>query len=137
MDRSERNMFLIRLPYWLGIGTAALWAVALFCHPLMGLLVGFPTFDQIVLIRVIMALGGSLMTGWALLLLWAVRKPIERRAVILITAYPPVLGLLATAFIALLGGNTTSIWIICKSIVLLVSMTMSYILACRVSGAQS
>ena len=35
----------------------------------------------------IMAIGGTLMTGWTLLLVWALQDPIGRRAVILLTAY--------------------------------------------------
>ena len=69
------------------------------------------------------------MTGWTLLLLWAVRKPIERRGVILLTAVPVVYGLLIVGLFGLLNGSTLPVWIIVKSIILIISMITSYILS--------
>ena len=51
---------------------------------------GNPHFTPDSQTRLIMGIGGSLLTGWTFLLLWAVREPIERRAVILLTAFPVV-----------------------------------------------
>ena len=45
--------------------------------------------------RVPMGLGASLMFGWTALLLWANRKPMERKGVLLLTIFP-VTGLVAT-----------------------------------------
>jgi len=81
-----KRMFLIKIAYWLGIGADALWAVALFSPQVFAILTGNPDFDPDLQTRLIMGMGGSLMTGWTLLLIWAVRKPIERRVVILLTA---------------------------------------------------
>ena len=69
------------------------------------------------------------MTGWTFLLLWAVRKPIERRVVILLTAFPVVFGLFIVALIGFLEGNTFSIWILVKNTILIISMVTSYMLA--------
>ena len=41
-----------------------------------------------------MAIAGSLMLGWGFLLIWADRKPVERKGVLIITAIPAVVGLL-------------------------------------------
>ena len=38
--------------------------------------------------------GASLMLGWACLLLWADRKPMERKGVLLLTLFPVLLGLM-------------------------------------------
>ena len=78
-----------------------------------------------------MGIGGTLMTGWTLLLLWAVREPIERRFVILLTAFPVVFGLFIVALVGYLAGNTFEIWILIKSTVLFIFMINSYILAGR------
>jgi hypothetical protein len=40
--------------------------------------------------RFAMAYGAALMAGWTVLLIWADRKPIERRGILLITAFPVV-----------------------------------------------
>ena len=49
--------------------------------------------------RYAMGLAGSLMLGWTILLLWADRKPIERRGVLLITNLV-VLGLMCSSLFA-------------------------------------
>ena len=125
-------MFLIKIAYLLGIAADTLWAVALLFPPVFGVLTGRPDFHPDLLLREVMGIGGTLMTGWTILLLWAVRKPIERRVVILITAFPVVFGLSIVALIGFLNGNTANIWILIKCSILFISMVTSYILAYRV-----
>ena len=117
------------LPYWLGMAADALWAVALFVPRVFGALTGNPDFDPDLDFRLTMAIGGILMSGWTILLFWAVRDPIERRFVILLTAFPVVFGLSMIALIQVLQGNTFQIWILIKTAVLFVSMIASYFLA--------
>jgi len=100
-----KNMFLIKTAYWLGIGADTLWAVGLLFPKIFGILTGQPDFNPDLQVRLIMGIGGALMTGWTFLLLWAVKQPIERRAVILITAFPVVFGLSVVALIGFLGGE--------------------------------
>ena len=83
MNGQKIKLFLIKIAYWLGIGADALWVVGLLFPQVFIILTGNRDFNPDLQIRLIMAMGGSLMTGWTLLLLWAVRKPIERRVVIL------------------------------------------------------
>ena len=129
MNEQKKRLFLIKIAYWLGIGADALWAVGLLFPQVFGILMGNPDFDPDLQTRRIMGLGGTLMTGWTFLLLWAVREPIERRVVILLTAFPVVFGLFIVALIGVLAGNTFTIWILIKSIILFISMVTSYILA--------
>ena len=132
MDKQKKKLRLIRMPYWIGIFADAAWAFALFFPFVFGIFIGKPDFDPDFQTRLIMALGGSLMTGWTFLLLWAVRKPIERRVVILLTAFPVVFGLLIISVLGFLAGNTFTLWIIVKTIILFFTMIMSYILAGRI-----
>jgi hypothetical protein len=125
----QNRMFLIKVAYWLGIAADTLWAVGLLFPRIFGILTGRPDFNPDLQIRLIMGIGGSLMTGWTFLLLWAVRKPIERRVVILLTAFPVVFGLSMVTLIGFLKGNTSSIWILIKNSLLFISMITSYILA--------
>jgi len=97
INEHKRKLFWIRLAYWLGMAADALWAVALLVPEVFGLLTGEPGFEADLQLRRIMAVGGMLMTGWTLLLVWAVRAPIERRVVILLTAFPVVFGLFIVA----------------------------------------
>ncbi len=129
MNEQKKRLFVIKIAYWLGIGADALWAVGLLVPPVFGMLIGNPGFTPDVQTRLIMGIGGSLMTGWTFLLVWAVRKPIERRVVILLTAFPVVFGLFIVALIGFLGGKTSNLWILIKNTILITSMVTSYILA--------
>lgn len=126
---NARKLFLIKLPYWLGIAADALWAVALFSPRVFGLLTGRKGFTPDLEVQLIMGIGGTLMTGWTFLLIWALQDPIGRRAVILLTAFPVVFGLFLVALVGLIEGGTFNVWILAKTIVLFVSMVASYVLA--------
>jgi hypothetical protein len=129
MNTQKRESFLIKVAYWLGIAADALWAVALLFPPVFAILTGNPDFDPDLQVRLIMGIGGSLMTGWTLLLLWAVRQPIDRRFVILLTAFPVVFGMFIVTLIGYLNGNTSTLWVLVKTMILMISMVTSYLLA--------
>ena len=131
-NQQKKRLFVIKFAYWLGIAADGLWAVALFVPPIFGFLTGTLGFSPDEQVRLIMGIGGSLMTGWTLLLVWAVRKPFERRVVILLTAFPVVFGLFVVTLIGFLGGNTSSIWILVKTIILMISMITSYLLSGKI-----
>lgn len=125
----QKKMFLIKLPYWLGIGADALWAIALLSPTVFGLLLGRPDFNPELEVRLIMAIGGTLMTGWTCLLIWALQDPIGRRAVILLTAFPVVFGMFLIALAGFIKGGTFSAWILIKTTILFVLMVVSFGLA--------
>ncbi len=129
MNEQKKKMVLVKLAYWLGIGADTLWAVGFLVPPVFGILTGRPDFNPDFQTKIIMGMGGSLMTGWTFLLLWAIRKPIERRFVILLTAFPVVSGMFIISLVDVFYGNTFIIWALIKGIVLIISMTNSYILA--------
>jgi hypothetical protein len=51
-----------------------------------------------------MYVGASLMAGWTALLVWADRKPVERRGVILLTVIPILVGMIGSSFYAAASG---------------------------------
>ena len=128
---------LIKMPYWLGIVADALWVAGLFSPVVFGILTGTPDFDPDLQIRLIMGMGGSLMAGWTLLLLWAVQQPIERRFVILLTAFPVVFGMFVVTLIGFLNGNTTNLWLIIKTVILMITMVASFFLAQKIGRENS
>ena len=125
----KNKLFWIKLPYWLGIIADAIWAIALFSPALYSLLTKTPDFKPDSQVKLIMGIGGSLMTGWTFLLLWAVKNPIERRGVGLLTAFPVIFGIFSVTIIGFIEGNSTSLWILIKLPVLMILLITSYILA--------
>lgn len=132
MNLQKRRWFLIRIAYWLGIAADALWSVGLLSPSVFAILTGNPDFDPDIQVRLIMGVGGSLMVGWTTLLIWAVRQPIKRRFVILLTAFPVVFGMFIVSLIGYLGGSSSNLWLLIKTTILMICMTTSYVLSCRV-----
>lgn len=132
MDR-QKTLFLIKLPYWLGIIADAVWAVGLLCPPVYRILTGNPGFFPDLQVRLTMGIGGVLMTGWTLLLVWGVRAPVERRFIILLTAVPVVLGMWVISLIGYISGGSNGFWIVGKTTVLFIAMIISYVLAGRMA----
>jgi hypothetical protein len=61
-------------------------------------------------------IGASLMLGWTFLLLWGSFKPVERRAVLLLTVFPVLIGLLIASILFAASGfvavqYVTPLWI--------------------------
>ena len=130
---NKKTSFLIRSPYWLGIIADALWTIALLFPPLYGTLIGNSSFNPDLQYKLTMSVGGILMAGWTLLLLWGVQNPIERRFVILLTAFPVVFGLFFVSLIAYISGNPVSLWIVIKTAFLFVTMVISYFLSNKIA----
>lgn len=52
-----------------------------------------------------MGLGASLMFGWTALLLWANKRPMERKGILILTIFPVISGLIATGIWAVALGH--------------------------------
>ena len=133
MHDQTKALLLIKITYWMGIIADAVWVAGLLSPRIFGMLTGRPEFNPDLPVRLIMGIGASLMAGWTVLLFWAVRKPIERRDILLITAFPVVFGLFIVALVSLLAGNTSYLWIMVKTVILFIAMIASYILARKIA----
>jgi len=51
-----------------------------------------------------MGIAASLMFGWTFLLVWANRKPVERKGILLLTIFPVITGLLIAGVAAVASG---------------------------------
>jgi hypothetical protein len=90
----NRKVVLLRICYWLGAILDARAAILLTLLRYRDLPAGIWT-HQSAHAFAMQALRGagdaySLMWGWTVLLLWADRKPVERRGVLLLTAVPVI-----------------------------------------------
>lgn len=77
----------LRISYWAGAIADALAAVFMVIPEAGRVVYGVTDFEFGVDYRYAMRLGASLMLGWSVLLLWADRKPLERRGVLPITVF--------------------------------------------------
>lgn len=84
--------------------------------------------------RYSMGLGASLMFGWTALLLWANKKPMERKGVLVLTIFPVITGLIATMVWAVASdvfpiSRVTPYVVLCAALIVL--MGFSYLKAAR------
>jgi len=89
--------------------TAVRWLKASFiagavADAIVGVLILIPSRMGEAEFRYPMGLAASLMFGWTLLLLWGYAKPVERKSVLLITIFPVITGLMASAMYQLVSG---------------------------------
>jgi len=98
---------LLRISYWTGAVADGLFAIALAVPKLWGMALGIAPFVPPVQHRIDMGVGASLMLSWTILLLWADRRPVERKGVLLLTVFPALTCLAITGVIAvIIGANT-------------------------------
>lgn len=114
---------------WIGVAADALWAVALAYPSLYGMLTGQPHLQIDLSLRLAMGIAASLMTGWTLLLAWTAKNPVERKAVLLLTAFPVIFGLIIVASTGLVHGNVANLWIVAKCAILAIAMLTGYHMA--------
>ena len=94
------------------MGTAVGWLKASFItgavvDAIVGILILIPSRMGEAEFRYPMGLAASLMFGWTVLLLWGCQKPVERKGVLLITIFPVIAGLMASAVYQLATGAFT------------------------------
>jgi hypothetical protein len=99
---SERESRLLRTAFLVGAVTDAGALLPMLVPSLASLLWGFD--DASGSYRFAMGYGASLMLGWTVLLLWAYRRPLERRFVAALTVLV-ICGLIITEVVAVLTGT--------------------------------
>ena len=99
----EKATKLLRFGYWAGAIADFLAAMAMLEQAVLARPSPLSGYVPEIPYRYAMALAGSMMLGWTALLIWADRRPYERRGVLLITI-PVVLGLAASGLFAVALG---------------------------------
>jgi hypothetical protein len=100
----RKKILLLRVCYWIGAVADALSAVIMLSPKLGGSMYGIPDFNPGNDYRYAMGIGASLMIGWTFLLIWADRRPVERRGVLLLTVFPVLFGLIISGIYAVAAG---------------------------------
>lgn len=99
MSESQRIKFL-RISYWAGAIFDALVIVPMLSPKVASVAFGIPNFNPGSDYRYAIYIAASLMLGWVCLLIWADRKPVERRGVLLLTIFPVLTGLVISGIYA-------------------------------------
>ncbi|MFA6010806.1 MAG: hypothetical protein WC799_12550 [Desulfobacteraceae bacterium] len=123
---SQTKIKMVHGICWLGAAADAFWTVVFLHPPLFAFLTGKSHMQFDINLRLMMGGAASLMAGWTLLLIWTAKKPIERRMVMLFTAVPVLVGLIATTVTGIVNGNSSSIWILVKCGLLTIIMLVGY-----------
>jgi len=101
----------LRVCFWIGAVLDAGAAIQMLVPSVFGLAYGIPGFRPGSDYRFAMGMGASLMLGWSALLLWADRRPFERRGVLILTLVPVVAGLLANEVRGVVSGFVSAAYV--------------------------
>ena len=121
---------MLRVSYWVGA----------FLDAVVGIMMVFPALFKIIYgsgvmvvtqeFRYAMGMGAPLMFGWTVLLIWADRKPIQRKGILIITVFPVIIGLFINEIYSIMSG-LISFRIILPTlilqIILMILFTYSYL----------
>jgi hypothetical protein len=102
--RTNNAVRWLRISCWAGAILDAAAALTMLSPQVFAKINGLPNFHPGIEYRYAMGMGASLMLGWTVLLLWADRKPIERKGVLLITLLPVIFGLVLNEVSAVREG---------------------------------
>lgn len=95
----QKSTIWLRISYWVGAIADGIVAGIMLAQAILAQPSPLTHYLPEVPYRYAMGLAGSLMLGWTILLLWADRRPLERRGVLMITNFV-ILGLMASGLYA-------------------------------------
>ena len=100
----KKAIRLLSVSYWVGAVLDGINVIPLAFPGLGGAMLGVADLNPTPELKYISYIGASLMLGWTVLLIWADRKPLERKGVLLITVFPVVIGIaISGVFLAVSG----------------------------------
>jgi hypothetical protein len=130
MKTQKKASGIIKFPYFIGIRRDALWTIALFFFAIYGILIGIQDLEPDFQMDQILRIGGSILIIWTILIILVVHYPRERRFIILLTAFPVVLGMLLVALGNVLTGNTFRTRILIKTLIMIILVLFN----CQLAG---
>lgn len=91
---------LVQIAFIVGAITDGLAIIPMLSHRVGSAVFGGKVSQDNAAYQYAMGIGSSLMAGWTLLLLWGAKSPIERRALLLLTVFPVITGIVFATVIA-------------------------------------
>ena len=112
----NKTVLWLRVSYWTGAGLDVIAALTML-FPTLFVLINQPiNFQANLAYHYAMGMGAPLMIAWTVLLLWADRKPIERKGVLPIT------------LLVVLGEVTVQVWGIVVGFVPFSALLLSFVM---------
>jgi len=125
----KKKYSLIRAVCWIGAAVDIIWAAAFAFPVLFTLLTGREGIANDLSMRLISGAAASLLAGWSLLLIWTAQRPVQRRGVMAITAFPVVAGLFFVTLAGYMAQGDMTQWILFKTAGLFAAMLWGFFTA--------
>jgi hypothetical protein len=94
----------LRFSYWMGALIDTLAAIQMLDPAVFAVTNRIPNFQPSAAFLYAMRMGASLMLGWTFMLLWADRRPMERKFILLVTVIPVIAGFVIAEILAVASG---------------------------------
>ncbi len=117
----EKKLIFIRFTYWYGTILDLLVFLDMIISVIFEFSVSLPNVSTDISYKYQTGTGAFLILGWIILLIWADRKPIERKDILILTAIPVVAGIM------IVNVFYTNFWIL--SLITLIIFIVAYSLA--------
>jgi hypothetical protein len=102
----NHKILLLRISFWIGAIIDALAAIQLLIPSFWASSYGLTIDATNGALNLALVTAATLMLGWTGLLIWADRKPLERKGILPLTVFPVVFGLAANNVYAAATGLT-------------------------------
>jgi hypothetical protein len=99
-----RQILFLRVSFWIGAVIDGFVALQLLLPDFWASCTGLNSYVPSAPLNFGLVIASALMWGWTLLLVWADRKPIERKGILLLTVFPVIFGLAANNVYAAASG---------------------------------
>ena len=134
----KKSIRWLRISFWVGIIVDGIFTIVWINPEMVGILGSDSGID--IATRIALGWGASLLLGWTLLLFWGVRKPMERKGVLLLTCFPVISGIWLTSLFGYINDIISPASFIAVSVLLVslfILLLTSYLYAGRIQRNQT
>ncbi len=127
----KNPILLLKISYVIGAILDALVAIQMFFPDVLALTAGLGVFTPDPDYLYASYMSGVMMLGWTVLLVWGYMEPVERKDILLITAFPVVVGLMISDILSSAAGflpQMTAIVFLIMQMFLIFIFSLSYML---------
>lgn len=100
----HRQILFLRVSFWVGVIIDGIVAIQLLLPEFWASFNGLASYKPNESLNFSLGIASALMWGWTALLIWADRKPLERKAILLLTTFPVIFGMVLNNVYAISSG---------------------------------